>query len=467
MAYVLQLYDTSTTIDFLGTSGASWCRLDEGGLLIKPPPKKEIWTGRTSVTHGRSLSMKSYDNRTVEIRFEIVGDDRADILDKQQDIIQLLDNAENAQMYGNAYEVKLKYRIDDGSAAVDFDVLSGELYIPDDIMSQEKQFWQKSGGQYTIKGWRLILTCKPFARGAEVQLVTNGDITNIDDATHNNYVAIAKANVLGDVPGPLRVRIKNTYASNRHYTIHMGLRDIGTPANFEHVIESQDNTNIYQSGSDASPTATWASTSSGALIDWDITPTSGLDYKGKVRVYAVTDGTGFSPNARYYLRQQILVPTVREGPWVRPDSVTQTTLDLGVFDLDPAGLPAEYYGSPWSFTLLTEVDSGSNPALSLRALMLFPAQDYKFRKLEFKGYGLDQDDFMEDIGRLDIVARHVTYRQRIIEPSGFPLHIEPGHDARLYFMIRNNIAGGGWDDDRSSQINVWHTPYYLYVRGSG
>ena len=315
MAYTLQLTDGTTTVDFLGSSGTSWCLLEDGGLSIEQPQPKSIWAGRTTATHGRRLTSSAYDNRRVTITFEIVGTTRANILDKQQDIISILENAKRRQMYNTAMAVTLEYKVDNATASVYFDVLSGELRIPDDFMSLEKQQWMK-GSQYTVKGWVLELMCKPFARGAEVNIVSSQTVYAIDDATYNNYVSWSGSAILGDVPGPLRIRYQNTYTTAAQ-DLYVGLRDMGTLASFPHVLESADAT-LLQGGSMGGSTATWSSIATGELAYWTITPISGLTYKGKVRVIGVTESTAFDDDVRFYLRSSYLeLTTLMTNPDVR------------------------------------------------------------------------------------------------------------------------------------------------------
>lgn len=466
MAYVLKLSDGTTTVDFLGTSGTAWCELADGGLLIEHPPEKEIWAGRTSATQGRRLTEKTYDNRRITIQFEIAGSTKSNIFNLQQDILQLLDVARDRQIYNMGYEVTLEYQVDTTSSSVKFVVVDGRLSPPEDFMSVEKQTWQKGSG-YTIKDWRLELVCEPFAFGAEAQLVNAQSVDNIHDSDDDNYVSWSGSSVNGDVPGPLRVRFTSGNVSSLN-KMWVGLRDYGTPANFLHVLGAIEPTSGQPYYGDYSVAYTGTPATSGnskvwsswtaAPITWTITPSSGLDFKGKVRAVAVTDHASSLSGNTYYLR--VSSPTygvIRETPYVTSNS--NATLDLGVIDLDPSGMPPEYYGDDWTLALFVAGGSGT---FSLRALMLFPAQDYKFRW--YNPYISTASTF-EDIGRYDIAARGTTSRERILSTKGFPLHAAPGKDARLYFTFAT--AATTWLETYYGTVSVWHTPYYLYVRGSG
>lgn len=473
MAYVLRLSDGTTTVDFMEESGTSWCRLEDGGLFIGHPPEKSTWSGTRSATHGRRLSNKVYDNRTIKIRFEIGGTTKSNILDKQQTIHRLLENAVERQIYNTAYEVYLEYQVDTTSGSIKFTVVSGELAPPDDFMSLEKQTWEKAGG-YTVKGWELTLVCNPFGYGAESQIVTSDTIRNIhDDTPYVNYVSWSGSSIKGDVDGPLRIRFKNLNAvqTNRLYS---GLRDIGTPSNFLHVLEAVTpgvgdpyygvyTTTHDQSGSDQSPAWYWSSPTTGSIISWSITPGSGIDFKGKVRVIAVTDySISMSSNTYYLSVEQSDIGIVKETPYVTGGGANNNVMDLGVIDLDPSGTPPEYYGDDW--TLRLKIADSSPNACSLRALLLFPAKDYKYRAYDLAP--IAQNETLEDIARHEVVGVGTTTKRMSVEPKGFPIHAKPGSSARLYFTQQQQ-TNSDWSGSYQATIDVWHTPYYLYVRGSG
>ena len=464
MAYVLKLSDGTTTIDFLGTSGTAWCELADGGLLIGHPPEKDIWAGRTSATQGRRLTEKTYDNRKITIDFEIAGSTKSNLLNLQQDILQLLDVARDRQMYNTGYEVTLEYQVDTTSSSVKFVVVDGKLEPPTDFMSVEKQNWTKGSG-YTIKDWRLELTCMPFAFGAETQIVTSDSVDNIHDDNDENYVSWSGSAINGDVPGPLRVRFTSSSAVTLN-KMWVGLRDFGTPANFLHVLSAVEpgvgepyygEYSVSTSGGTPSGDTVTFSGWSGAPITWTITPNSGLDSKGKVRAVAVTGGVNFSDNTYYLSVENSNYGIIRTTPYVKTNS--SRTIDLGVIDLDPSGLPPEYYGDDWQLKLYV---ADGTTSFSLRALLLFPAQDYKFRW--YNPYIANTETF-EDIGRHDITVNGTTARERIVNTKGFPLHAAPGKSARLYFTFGTTTAL--WSEAYTGTVNVWHTPYYLYVRGSG
>jgi hypothetical protein len=51
-----------------------------------------------------------------------------------------------------------------------------------------------------------------------------------------------------------------------------------------------------------------------------------------------------------------------------------------------------------------------------------------------------------------------------VEPSGFPIFVKPGQNTRLYFLVCSGT--GGYDRSYGNNVTVYHTPYYLDVRGS-
>jgi len=476
MAYVLQLSDGTNTIDFLGSSGVSWCLLEDGGLEITNPTKREMWSGSGAWRFGRELASFAYDNRKIRITFEIVGDDRDDILDKKTALVNLIELARDSQIRSLATPVYLKYQLDNTTNHVYFDVLDGELTLPLNIMSLEALSWTVGSGQPSIKGFSLELTCKPFARGEAVQLVSGTTVYPVDDTSRNNYVSWNGSAVKGDIAGPLTVRFLNTSSGIPNtdiYGVWMGLRDHGTPSNWTYnVLEGEDATWVgsttpysdanYSGGSAYGVTI--ASTDDYRMCHWDIPDTTAanvIDLRGRVRVIAL----GYFPQSaqfwitmRKWITDYVIYPRAIPGVY---GSVY--VCDLGVIDLLAWGIEPDQGAASVELTLWTKLATAGQ-SVRVDALYMIPAEDYKFRSWKWMGYRQLTSTYMEDIGISNQLAYGVTFKAFTAEPSGLPIHATPGNDARLYFTWYTPT--GSYYGNGTASVYVWHTPYYVDLRGT-
>lgn len=470
MAHVLRLSDGTTTINLLNeNTGVSWCHLADGGLRIRFPRKKQTWSGQNLWSMGKTLTAHAYDNRTIEIEFEIGGTTWDNIFDMRGSINLLLDSARQAQLYGNVASVYLEYQVDSTTGPVFFDVLDGDLIVPEDLMSLEKLTWKKgASSQFVLKDIRLVLQCKPYARGAEVQIITSESIENTDDGTYDNYVDWAAADVNGDVPGPLRIRIKNTYNdSARMGTYYVGLRDVGTPSSWVGVYEAEDGTGgtpaAHADYSDGNAvTFSQTTTDNDVLMYWDMAATATpIEVVGKFRAIGI--GT-FHTECKYSLRASYAgLTTLHQYPQKRP--WTSGHIDFGVIDMLPWNIGIDQSSGSWRLHVYSQPDDVGAKATTIDALVLIPADDYKYRKLAYKGYYAQYNAYTEDIGIRDQVAHGSTSKVMIVDFSGLPIHAKPQQAGKLCFLTLG--SGGGWTRSLyTSDIDVWHTPYYLDVRGA-
>jgi hypothetical protein len=444
--------------------------IEDAGLIIKNPTKRETWVGSGSWRFGKGLAGYTYDNRKITITFEIVGDDLDDVCDKKTQILKLIEDARDSQINGLASPVYLEYQIDTATNPVYFDVVDGELEIPEDLMSVAGLGWYKGGGQRSIKGFILDLICKPFARGTEVQIVTNQSVSPTDDTTYTNYVSWSASAIDGDVPGPLRIRFQNT-STQQMRDFWVGLRDHGTPSSWSYnVLEGEDATNdssyttlTNSSYSNGSALQYTANGNDQMLCHWTIPDTAAssvINLRGRVRVILL--GSFSASGDQVWLTHRKYITDYAIYPRAINATAGTTALDLGVIDLMAWGIEP---GQGAGYSELSLWVKGTNGAsITIDALLMIPAEDYKFRKWRWIGYYLPQNYYMEDIARYNQLAFGTDYKSFTAEPSGLPIHAAPGNDGRLYFTWLGST--GSWSITSTAQINVWHTPYYLDIRGT-
>jgi len=478
MAFVLQLSDGTTTVDFLGSSGTSWCLLADGGLVIKNPSRKEQWSGGGLWKQGQRLSHVSYENRRISIRFEIVGNNWNNVLDKKTQISQLLDTAMEDQLNGYSPSVYLKYQINSTTYSVYFDVLSGEVEIPDDIMSVEKMNWQKAGGQVSLKDCVVELECSPFARGDELTLVSSGSVNSTDDGLYDNYVSWAGTSVKGDVPGPLRVKVTGTVSK-----AWLGMREDTSSPTWQSVYEAEDGVafnggtpsaqNVKYSGDSGDTnggySVDWSisgTTSETKLIHWIFSSTSDIgDFVGKARILAIGE---FPTDCLFKIKYNVgLYGTVKEYPYRRNDNETTGSIvfDLGSVDWLPWSLEKNQTSTGWYLELYCKPDDTDSKSIKLDCIIVIPADDRKHRQYKVLVDGPLFQNAIEDNGRTNRVTilEATLHRSTIVEPSGFPLHARPGKYGKLFMTFATYDSE--WSPSVPATIDVYHTPYYYDVRG--
>ena len=494
MAHILEISDGTTTINFVDSSGTSWCLIEDGGLVINPPSKRVTYTGGYLGYSGQVPVDVVYESRTISITFEVVGDDRDDIVDKLIGIGRLLNQVAQQSMYSDRVgSVYLKYQIDTLTNPVYFDIINGDLALPANLMSLESLNWVKNT-QDTIKGFELTLKCKPLARGAEVRL--SGDPTNLDatdDDYYTNGVTFSAANVNGDVPGPVRVVLvgdaADTGGSPARDHVYIGMRS-SYNSNFAHVLEAEDGSEVSVVGGSTTSQSTdysgdpgtgsggyavtWTFTSTvlEPLISWTLTQTQTTNSKGKVRALAVGR---FPTTCKYRLRPNMTGATA-DSPydWYRPEeynSGKSTILDMGVIDVvDRPFIDGETPVAA-GITFQAKPDTSTSTTVILDALILIPADDYKFRRYDLReGDGPYDDGGFEDVGKLDI-ARVTDTSGNVgigINAEGQPMYIDPAVDTRLFVTFEGLDGSSDYVWDPADEVRVWvyHTPYYLNIRGT-
>lgn len=492
MAHVLKLTDGTTTVDFVGSSGTAWCLIEDGGLRIERPRIRELWSGGGLPSIGKVLSEVYYENRDIELIFETVGDDRDEIADQMTSIVRLLSQARNSQTRPESVAgVYLEYQIDTLTNPVYFDVLSGNLELPSNIMSVEALGWGK-GSQDTVKGIRLELTCKPLARGAEVTIINGSECENTDDGRYDNYLAITGSDINGDVPGPTRIRIFSGASSGENRTpIWVGIRDSGTLSSYTSILEAEDGTYATHGGSLSSKSVnfsgdsgdetggyavnyTLTTSSEQVLCEWSLSEGIAQTYKGRVRAIAVGS---FSNEVQYRLKYYYggTSPYMyKEWPWYRPEYdyhvSSNYALDLGVVDLVPWDIRYGEYGSPRVFMFEALPDDATSKSVRFDAIIFIPAEDYKFRKYKAPdnygatstGVGIEDDGIRDRVRRLETAG--TTSFRHSMDQWGLPIHLEPGTDARLYVLGLDE--GALFKPGTDYGIYLYHTPLYYNIRGT-
>ena len=310
----------------------------------------------------------------------------------------------------------------------------------------------------------IIVEHKPYWDATdEIQVpLTNGNGTNNtaglnvfnhDDGGgaspnhHDNWVEIAAADVLGDLSGPSRLEILNTFATSRLFVLWIG-QNWTDPANFDHIIEGEDSSTGTPHAGDSSSSggsymeAVLASGAEATMFTWALTDSFlntcwGQYYKIIVRF---KDSAPLFP-IKYRIKLIYSGTTI----WQSGQVLLDTTRGYSVRDLFTLRLP------PWllqqtNLTALTMImtgqqNTGSPISINLDFQQITPLDGY--RMLECAGYGVVQngrmiDDGLNEVAYIDNGAG--DDKAGILIGYGNPIALYPGKKQRLYFLMHSSTS---------------------------
>src|SRR4030042_3029091 len=288
----------------------------------------------------------------------------------------------------------------------------------------------------------------PLTNGNGTNNTTGLTVYNHDDAgtspAHDNWVDIVGADIDGDLPGPTRLEAINTFASLRLYTLFIGQNWIN-PSSFSHILEGE---------SSSSGTERNDSTCSGgkyreyelvntletdmftlALSDNLLDEAQGRYYKLLGRFYALAP-----TNVKYRIRLLYNSGTIWQTGQFNLDSSRALSIrDMATFRLPP-WLLGQSDLSALSMVLTGQIFSGTQ-LVNLDFLQITPLDDW--RMLECAGYGVVEnsrmiDDAMNETKYIDDGSG--DNKAGILVGYGNPIHLYPGKDQRLYFLMHSHTA---------------------------
>ena len=180
--------------------------------------------------------------------------------------------------------------------------------------------------------WEGALTAVPLTNASASDDVAGITITNADDATAENWVSIKAADVVGDLPAPIKLQMYNSKSgADATDEIYVFNNVYSTPASLAHVYEGEDATGagITDTGSatdsgDFYADIDWTATTETLIATWAISGAE-LDYMNGGRFKVLVRWHAAFPYADVWLRinqesansviktgEQRLIPDLRE-----------------------------------------------------------------------------------------------------------------------------------------------------------
>ena len=307
----------------------------------------------------------------------------------------------------------------------------------------------------------------PLTNGNGTDNITGLTIYNHDDAgvspAHDNWVSIAAADVLGDLQGPTRLEVVNTYAPRELYNLWIG-HNFTDPDNFSHILEGESSTTGTEKDDDDSSNAHYmqVALASGAeddLFTWTLTDTfldacQGQYYKFLARF------PGVAPTSVKF-RIKLLYNSYTI--WQTGQVIMDTSRAIQIRDLFTIRLPPWLLGSnnlkELTMVMTGQQITGAPVNVDLDFLQITPLDGW--RQLECAGYGVFQNERMIDDG-----VNEVAYidngagdnKAGILVGYGNPIALYPGKKQRLYFLMHHADLTEPAEIARTASIKLFYHP---------
>lgn len=206
MTFLLKIQDTAgTVIDFLTAS--TGYSLEEEGLQIPPPKKKQKKSGPIVGLHGNRLTSTRYQNRINTINFRVTGATRDEINQRVVILNQLLERVRLAnEGEDRTYSAEMAFQLSSSGGITYFRILGGEFNFPSFLMSAKGTHWE-SDGEFMMNECALKITCEPFVYGSSTLLTW-------EDSGSESPQEVSLSNINSTTPTTGGLQVDNHYDSN-------------------------------------------------------------------------------------------------------------------------------------------------------------------------------------------------------------------------------------------------------------
>jgi hypothetical protein len=285
----------------------------------------------------------------------------------------------------------------------------------------------------------------PLTNGNGTNDISGLTVYNHDDAgtspAHDNWVEIAAADVLGDLPGPTRLEVLNTFNDVKKLgTLWIG-QNWTDPANFSHILEAEDASGGSDIGSAACSGAYYSeyALGSGSEVDmftWTLSDSFLDACQGQYYKFLARFFIGDPPNVKFRIKLKYNAVTVWQSGQVTLDQSRGLQIrDMFTLRLPP-WLPGQTNLSALSMVLVGQQSTGSPINVDLDFLQVTPLDGW--RMLECAGYGISYTERLIDDGVNGyIYVDNGAGDNKIGDFAGYgnPIALYPGKKQRLYFLM--------------------------------
>lgn len=389
---------------------------------------------------------------------------------------RLLDDAARRALTRMGARVFLTVQWDGEADAWRSEVLGGRL----ELAGAPDQWGRKA-----LEGV-LDLTRRPYWEGPETPLpLTNGnrsnyttgiEVYNANDGSgsapnkRNNYVQIAANDVIGSVPAPVKVELKNLSGSATLNSIHLANNVFADPTTFNPLLEAEARTSGGSTASNANASGgsqlQLSGYASGQTVTWTLS--SALLQKTQSRWFRLLmsmmlrSATGAqAETVQVRLRDDTGAFVVwgenNQEVSLPPNNTFLWFADLGAIPLPPADWDTNWDALQLQLTF--RLASGTANTY-LDCLYLMPTDSY--RLLQLRPYALPTNGLVVDNGIDGGAYMEISsLRSPYVQPSGAPLMVWPGRVQRIYVLA--DRPTGMADITQKWAMKVWYRPRRLTI----
>lgn len=480
MAFVVNLNDDTESVNFISSA----YELVDAGLVLHLPEPKEVWGGDSIYAHGAQLVMQTYNNAKVEITFNVHGATRDELLDNVTKINRIIERAKQRSILESGPRVEFQYQWDSASKTTFYEVISGFVTWPDNVMSVEQVHQKDASGNWVIYDMKAELTLSPFAypispvTGTPTLVnmtktnsptpATTKTVNNGLETTFENWVEISGSQIPGSHPAVTKLILQSgsglAEGTSRVYVgCHVGgdfrsmLDDLDASFRIGGVTPVTDT----NSNKDRYSVLTHTATTETVLAKWDLTSAEVAQMRGAFRFFGRTkDLQYWDTNVNYRIAISYNGTYLYKGEWRSPIETTITLFDFGTVFLppwsgsitSPAGLTIELQGM---------LKLAGTSSLYLDYITLLP-QDGGYRVLDFRGGAMAQNNYVVDDGWSKAVYHEAGGLRTGLAYALMPsITLEPGKTHRLYFLMEGSAHSS--EISRTLNVQVGVVPAYMVV----
>jgi hypothetical protein len=450
MAHVLRITDGTTTVNLAGDSD----HISLESYVPKAPDVSVVEAESLALEDGGRVTNVARRNVTEPCNITITASTSDAVRAALRSVEALLRQAEEYVERGVGDPVYVE--LQPGG--------SGDVYRSQLFYGSVTPGSQALGLHYYAPGLEARITWRRqwFWEGPQVAIpLTNANGTDVtsglriwchDDAGagHDNYVAIDGADVEGVIPAPIQLILKNQYNNaSRSYEHYIAQNIWSVPGSFTHIIEAEDAD--YKAGG-LSATAyascsggyyqefTWTGDTWVTLARFYLDTTFLNSARGNwFRILARFHGT---PTGATYLKPKVTFTSANTTVFECPQLLLDTSHNLQ--DLGVVQLPPWLRGETGLYEVRLVFDAKKTGGGSLYWDFLQLSCLDGWRRLSPRGYGVEYGQSLVDdgiAGKIWVDGWAGGTKSGHYGGYGRPIHLWPGKDQRLYFLVDNSTMG--------------------------
>ena len=436
---ILRLGDTSAS-DVVLTSGA--CFVTDYALSTPAVDQQAI----ANMGDGQNLTVPTFANVSESVSLHIADATPTLVRDIVRRIERLLDLARQGSLGSVGDKVYLVIRFDQDTEWWRSQILAAQWVGSETVERIHKNYTTGTIALTRRYYWETEALIPVAVSSGPTPVATTGYATvyNADDthATNRNWWQIDAAQVVGSLPAPALIRIKNTSGADRAATsIFLGNYVFCDPTNVDPIYRAED----------ASSAFTNVTTTESDIYKWSLTSTGLVDdFRGQYgRFVAVWTNL---PLATTLVRPAIRYSTIFDlalGEQSLGD-IYKIVQDLGALPIPPSGWSSGM-GSGMQLAISGKTATGTD-TVALDWLQIFPSGQGRYRALHAPTTLsiISTNEIVDDgpggvVYIMDVVGGNA--KVPLYRPMFDPIHLWPGLTQRLRLLISGGTtmeAGQAW-----------------------